>query len=268
MGISYDSCRENRELNPLYKRDHCIILNHSGLMMTNTERLITDLGPVYHETDLSGFIVEPYNAISSLSMVIAALLIWVILVKKNGRTYPFLAFVYAPLIFVGGIGSTIFHAFRASPFFLYMDVLHVFVLTIMLALYYWHKIYSRWYFIVLMTLLIILSHALPMLFFKGSAAINVSYFVSGLLILIPLAWYLFRTNFRKAKYVLFCLAALLLALFFRYADDLNLLNLPMGTHWFWHVFSGIGAWFLGLYVFKPFLEKKEKNDGSDIKIKL
>jgi hypothetical protein len=44
--------------------------------------------------------------------------------------------------------------------------------------------------------------------------------------------------------------ALLLALLFRYTDDFEHLALPMGTHWLWHVFSGIGAWFLGVYMYK------------------
>jgi len=219
-------------------------------MVDSVNMLLSDHGPIYHETDINRFIVEPFNAFSSLSMVLVALMIWLFIIRNEIKDYPFLSFIYAPLIFLGGIGSTIFHAFRVSSFFLYMDVIPVFVLTILLSLFYWYKIYNRWYFILLMTILIILSRGLPMLFFRGSVAINVSYFISGLLILVPLAWYLIRTRFKEIKYVIFSLVALLLALYFRYADDSDLLNLPMGTHWLWHIFSGIGAWFLGLYIYK------------------
>jgi hypothetical protein len=99
-----------------------------------------------------------------------------------------------------------------------------------------------------------------MFFLKGSTAINMSYFVSGILILVPLVIFLIRTRFKEVKYVVLSLTALLLALFLRYADDLNLIILPMGTHWLWHVFSGIGAWFMGLFIFRTSGSKTEQKD--------
>ena len=216
-------------------------------------RLLSDMGPVYHETNLDHLdhlVVEPFNAFSSLAMSLAAFLIWALLLKTNYKQYPFLAYIFAPLIFIGGIGSTLFHASRSSQFFLLMDWLPVLLVTILLSLFYWYKIFPKWYFVVIMTFVILFARILPALMFKGSIAINISYFVSGVLILIPLFIYMLRNQFQYWQFIAFSVVALLLALFFRYADDVEYLVLPMGTHWLWHIFSGLGAWFLGVYIFK------------------
>lgn len=216
-------------------------------------RLLSDMGPVYYETNLDHLdhlIVEPFNAFSSLAMSLSAVLIWVVLLKRNYKKHPFLAYVFTPLIFVGGIGSTLFHASRSSQFFLLMDWMPVLFLTIFLSLFYWYKIYSRWHFIVIMIFVILFARAIPALFIKGSAAINVSYFISGILILIPLVVFMFNNHFQYWKYIAISVLALLISLYFRYTDDFESLILPMGTHWLWHIFSGVGAWFLGLYIYR------------------
>jgi hemolysin III len=228
-------------------------MNRENIIEEGQNRLLTDMGPVYYETDLNHLdhlVVEPFNAFSSLAMSLAAALIWFVLVRKDFRDYPFLSYVFAPLIFIGGIGSTLFHAFRTSQFFLLMDWLPILLLTILLSLYYWYKVLPRWYFIIIMVFVIIFIRMLPMMFFQGSAAINVSYFVSGLVIIIPMAIFMIRTHFVDWKYIALSVVALLLALFFRYTDDFSSLVLPMGTHWLWHIFSGIGAWFLGVYIYR------------------
>jgi hemolysin III len=228
-------------------------MNPEKLIDQGQHRLLADMGPIYHETDinhLDHFIVEPFNAFSSLSMSLAAALIWFLLVRRDHRSYPFLSYVMAPLIFIGGVGSTLFHGFRTSQFFLLMDWLPILLLTILLSLFYWYRVYSRWYFVVIMVFAILFVRMLPMMFFNGSAAINVSYFVSGLVIVIPMFIFMLRTQFVYWQYIALSVVALLLALMFRYTDDFEHLILPMGTHWLWHVFSATGAWFLGVYMFK------------------
>lgn len=217
------------------------------------DRLLADMGPVYYETETAHaghLIVEPFNAFSSLAMSLAALMILIILVRKDFRDFPFLSYVFSPLIFIGGIGSTLFHAFRTSQFFLLMDWLPILLLTILLALYYWYKVYPRWYFIVIMVFAILLMRMLPVMFLKGSAAINLSYFISGLVIIVPILLFTARNRFVHWKPLALSVVALLFALFFRYTDDFESLILPMGTHWLWHIFSGIGAWFLGVYIYR------------------
>ena len=231
-------------------------------MTRSHDQILPDLGPVYHETHLNRLIVEPFNAVSSLTMSIAALLIWFLLIRKDYRSHPFLAYVYVPLIFIGGIGSTIYHAFRASPLFLYMDVLPVLLLSILLSLFYWYKVYPNWFFLFFMAVMIVLARGLPVMFLKGADAINVSYLLSGLLIIIPLAVFMYRTRFAGWQNVFYSVTALLLALLFRYIDNFDHLILPMGTHWLWHVFSGIGVWFFGVYIFRTSEPRDEQKKVS------
>ena len=64
-----------------------------------------------------------------------------------------------------------------------------------------------------------------------------------------------KNRFRDWQYIFYSVIMLLLALILRYTDDFESLMLPMGTHWLWHIFSALGAWFLGVYIFK----EKEQN---------
>ena len=228
-------------------------MKNPELVDETSGRLLTDMGPVYYETDLEHLdhlIVEPFNAYSSLAMAIAAVLIWVVLLRKDFKNQPFLAFVFTPLLFIGGIGSTLFHANRSSQLFLLMDWLPILFLTVILSLHYWYKLVPRVGFIVVMTFLIIAARILPSLFLEGSAVINVSYFMSGVLILVPMAVFLYQNKFKYGKYVFYSIMILLMALAMRYLDDFDKLILPMGTHWLWHVLSAFGAWFLGLFIYK------------------
>ncbi len=235
-------------------------MSRPDIIDESANRLLTDMGPVYYETDLDHLghtVVEPFNAYSSLAMALTAVLIWIFLLRSNFRSSPFLAYVFAPLLFLGGIGSTLFHAFRSSQFFLMLDWLPILLLTILLSLHYWYKLFPRWLFIVGMTLLIILARGIPAIWLRGSMAINVSYFLSGVLILIPLFIYMYRNRFHQGRYILFSVIALLIALGFRYTDDFDHLILPMGTHWLWHIFSALGAWLLGVYIYKSSRSSKQ-----------
>lgn len=228
-------------------------------------RLLTDMGPVYYETDterLGSIVVEPFNAYSSLAMALVAVLIWTLLLSKDSGRSPFLAFIFAPLLFVGGVGSTLFHAFRSSQFFLLLDWLPILLLTLLLSLHYWYKVFPNRTFIVVMILLILVARALPSVFMRGAAAINLSYFLSGVLILIPLFIFLFKTRFTNGKYILASCLVLLMALTFRLADDYEQLALPMGTHWLWHIFSAWGAWLLAVYISKSAGIRREVPSGS------
>jgi len=93
-----------------------------------------DHGPVYHETDLSNFVAEPWNALSSLIIALPAVYF---LIKYRGqyKIHAFIIYFCAPLLIMNGLGSTLFHAFRAHVFFLIMDVLPVVILTLGISIF-------------------------------------------------------------------------------------------------------------------------------------
>lgn len=214
-----------------------------------TDDLITDGGPIYAETtDLSSFIVEPWNSITSLAIVAPAIY-WAI--KLRGHDFKNYGFMWycIPLLILGGLGSTLFHGLRNSEFFLYLDVLPTAILTLSVAIYFWIKILPKWgYTFVIFVPSFILRY---MLFdwFSDHTAANIAYFITGTLIFLPILIYLHRINYFSARWILLSIFMLVVSLFFREIDTRGWFQFPMGTHFLWHIFSGIGAYYLAKFLF-------------------
>jgi hemolysin III len=210
---------------------------------------LPDGGPVYHETDLNQFFVEPWNAISSMTFLIP---VFYLLYHLRGRyrEYAFLIFWAAPLMAIGGLGSTLYHAFRASRFFLFMDVLPIAILTLSISIYFWNKVLPNWKYVVLVIATSIILRFAAFGLVQGHAAINLSYFITGLMIFLPALIFLFQTRFFEVRFLIFSAIFLIAALFFRYADDWETHVFSAGTHWLWHIFTSAGAFALTLYLIR------------------
>lgn len=154
-----------------------------------------------------------------------------------------------PLLFVGGMGSTLFHAFRASPWLLWMDILPILLLTAALSIYLWTKAIGRFDTAILLfglyfgfQLFIWFSAQLPDL-------INFSYFLRGVMMFLPAALLMRRVGLRLLKPFIYALLFFGLALCFRSLDFAFQTWLPMGSHWLWHVATAIGAHFLARFLY-------------------
>ncbi|MCB2220860.1 MAG: hypothetical protein KQI35_10740 [Bacteroidetes bacterium] len=207
---------------------------------------LSDGGPIYTETQPGHLIVEPWNAVSSLLIVLPAIY-WLWMVRKEWRNYKFMLYAI-PLMILGGTGSTLFHAFRASRFFLFMDFLPTAILTLSLSIYFWIKVLKRWwhvFFIIIPTFVLrfLLFGRLP-----SHMAINVSYIMTGIITGLPLVILLFKTNFFKVQYVIYTILLFIAAILFRELDAYEITFLPMGTHFLWHAFSGVGAYYILAYL--------------------
>lgn len=204
-------------------------------------RNLSDGGPIYMETSPGEFIIEPWNAFSSLLIIIPAVY-WLIRMKKEGNLNT-MAWIAIVLIMAGGLGSALFHAFRASVFFLIMDVLPTALLTITLSVFFWIKVLKKWWFALIIYIPLF---SLRFLFvtLPEHTAINLSYFITGVSIGLPLLIYLYQTNFIKWESVVMTIISFSIALLFRQLDKLHIEVLPMGTHFLWHTFSAVGAFFM------------------------
>lgn len=216
------------------------------------QMLPTDGGQVYAETDMSRFIVEPWNAISSLFILFPAIY-WGIKLRGKYLEYPFITFCI-PLLFLGGLGSTLFHAFRSSRFLLLLDITPTAILTLALAIYFWVKVLpSRWWIIPVIGSGV----GLRIWIFQtmeGQASANASYAVSGIMLFIPTLLLLYKTKLAYSYFIFFSLGLFVLALIFRQTDNLQQNLLPMGTHFLWHILTGLGAFFLAEYLYKVHLD--------------
>jgi hypothetical protein len=212
-----------------------------------------DGGPIYAETNPGQYIVEPWNAFSSLLIVLPAIW-WFIVIRNNVTGFKFMLYSI-PLMILGGTGSTLYHAFRSSSFFLYMDFIPTAILTLSMGIYFWFKVLKKWWYVFLV---FILSFLIRFMFFNNlpsHTAINLSYTITGTMIGLPLLILLFRTHFYKWNYVVITIVFFLAGILFRELDSRHISFLPMGTHFLWHVFTGIGAWFILGYLY--YLRKRE-----------
>lgn len=208
---------------------------------------VRDSGPVYYETAVRSGIIEPWNAISSLSYLMPAC--WFLLkCYPKYRDFPFLIFFATPLLILGGIGSTLYHAFRSSNVLMWLDVAPVFVLTLSLGTYFLWLRYRNIYFASLFLLCFIVIRFLGFSIFELQTAINVSYFLTGVYIFIPAILLLQNLNFRGTGLIGISAFLFGFALLMRWNDDFETQFFISGTHWLWHIFSAAGALFLGEFL--------------------
>ncbi|HYG38983.1 MAG TPA: ceramidase domain-containing protein [Cytophagales bacterium] len=210
---------------------------------------LPDGGSHYAETNMAQFIVEPWNALSSLLFLIPALY-WAIKIRKQVKENAFIAYC-VPLLILGGLGSTLFHAFRTSSLLLLMDVLPILILTLSVSTYFWQKIFNKWW---LTTIVVAVGFILRRLvvdigYFPYHTAANISYAISGITIFLPILIVLFKTNFQKGSVIFSSILLFVLALTFREMDAWELNFLPMGTHFLWHFCTAAGAYFIARYIY-------------------
>ncbi|MGQ3015543.1 MAG: hypothetical protein ACT6QS_17640 [Flavobacteriales bacterium] len=207
-----------------------------------------DGGLIYRETHPENFLVEPWNAFSSLAFLIPALL-FVIQLWPQRKTYGFLIYYCAPLLILGGIGSTLYHAFRSSVWLTFMDFMPIIILTLGVSIYMWRIVLGKWLTTVILTLIFIGLTLFSMRFLDGQDRVNSSYFLRGTFMFLPMLLHAIRSKGAGIGYFSGALLLFVLALLCRYVDEKTTLDImPQGTHFLWHIFCAAGAWFMGLYL--------------------
>lgn len=213
---------------------------------------ITDNGPTYAET-LIGHkpFVEPWNSISSLFIAGAgAFFLFKVKPHQPGRGFIYFA---AIMLLIGGIGSTLFHGLRTSRWLVYMDFMPIVIVSVAVALIFWKRVVHNWVLATTITLFLLglrvaLYSQQNSLHLTGQMLINISYFISGVTIFLPCLIFLVNTRFHKSNHLFLAIGLMLLALIFRLIDKDVTSALPMGTHFLWHIASGLGAYHMGLYI--------------------
>ncbi|GHA23570.1 hypothetical protein GCM10007103_00770 [Salinimicrobium marinum] len=212
--------------------------------------LATDGGPVYKETDLTRFPVEPFNTFSNL-VFLMIILFFAYKVYRETRKHYFLA-LCIPVLFLGFIGGTIYHATRSSAVWLYLDWVPIILLCMAASIYFVFKLdKSLLYKIGVIALIVAISIGVRRLPVPGLSKDTIGYLATAVALLLPMAWYVISTRGRYAGYILAALGSFTLAIIFRVSDRfVNTAILYMGTHWLWHLFGGISVFFLMAYIYK------------------
>ncbi|TAF65822.1 MAG: hypothetical protein EAZ55_07520 [Cytophagales bacterium] len=214
------------------------------------QTLLPDGAPYYQETNPNFWIMEPWNALSSLTFWIPVFY-WYARVKPHFKHYWILTFSL-PLLFLGGLGSALFHAFRVSRIFLALDVLPILLLTLLVSIYFWQKLLGSWLGTIALMIGFMLLSALiiniPAQYLSNK--INILYLLRGITLFLPMVIFLFRTQFLAAPALLISIVWFIAALMFRQIDkDVHLHQMEIGSHWLWHISTAVGAFYLGKYLF-------------------
>lgn len=225
---------------------------------------ITDGGPWYAETHVTdNFIVEPWNAFSSLAIAAPAVyFLWKI--RKNPGQYRFLL-ACIPFLFLNGLGSTLFHGLRSSRFFLLMDFMPALVLTLLITVYFWAKALPKWWMGIIAVTPVFLMRFGVIDLIPGQGGINTSYTISGIAFLLPVFLILRKYQFQKSWEIIVGAICFVLAIYFRQVDKEFTHIIPWGTHFLWHIFSGIGAYLLADYLF--FIRNQELKKAGNQEIR-
>ena len=210
---------------------------------------ILDSGPIYAETlHMHGdVIIEPWNAISSIAIALPALY-WGWRLRKDLRKYWFIA-LCMPFLFLNGLGSTLFHATRSSNFLLFMDFLPAAIVTLMVSIFLWAKAVRKWYWVLVAIVISTVLRFGVMSLTDPPLSINLGYAVGGITFLVPLVILLVRMKGKGTGLIVATILSFCFALLFREADAWNPPILPMGTHFLWHIATGVGGFLLGSYLY-------------------
>lgn len=208
---------------------------------------LPDGGYPYAETDLNYWIVEPWNATSSLSFFFPVFY-WLKKLRGKYAAYPFLSYCM-PLLFLGGLGSTLFHGFRISPFFLLLDVLPILILTASLSIFFWVKILPRWWYIFFLIIPYFIMQHFILNNIPPPYSINLAYLLRGLTMFLPAFLLIQRLRFKFADLLGLAIFFFILALCFRYFDQDFARWMYMGSHWLWHIFTSIGSFYLAAFLY-------------------
>ena len=248
-------------------------------MLANAQLL--DRGPRYTETPPdpyapdSPFIAEPWNMVTA-SFFVLIVVVWLVRLRGRYRTFPFLM-TCLPILFVGGVGGTLYHGLRTRQLYFFLDVIPIQVLalagTVYLAFRLWRG--SSWLYL---AGAIGLSLGVNRLLFSLVApqnrqlAINLNYAGLAVVVVFPMVFVLIRTRFRNLGLVVAALTSFAIAWFFRLVDQYMGVYLPMGSHWLWHTFGAISVALLieffyrverdGLTTTQPLAASREPSRGA------
>ncbi len=207
-----------------------------------------DGGMLYTETNLQHIFPEPLNAVTSV-FFLAIALYWTFKLWGKWQQHTFLSMAVL-LLYIGGIGGTIYHGLRQWNFFIMMDWLPIMLLCVFAGIYFIVRL-TRWYYALLLVVLYAAFQYFARDYVKPRGDmqlfININYAIMAGIVLLPVVAYLIHTRFKNGMWVGVALIAFILALTFRIADAWQWLF--FGTHFLWHTFGAVAAFCMFKYIY-------------------
>ena len=205
-----------------------------------------DFGPVYAETNWDAIIKEPFNALTA-ALFVALAVVWLVRLHPARQQHRFVYWGMWGLL-IGGLGGSVYHAFRAHWAFLALDALPIGILGVATAIYAIRRLTRDWLWILapifaVATLRAAIGYLLP-----GTFAINSGYALLGLAMITPLVLLAIRAKRGLWDRLVPGAGLFALALACRAGDLYASRYLSIGTHGLWHLFAAGAVWLLILFL--------------------
>ncbi len=190
---------------------------------------------LYCERLGAGLWAEPINAITNLSFVVAAIAAWHLARHRNLLTFDIQLLI--GLMITIGLGSGLFHTF-ATLWARILDVIPILLFQIVFLWIYGFRIIKLTAFIRIgLTILFLISVYFARQFphvLNGSLA-----YTPVFVLLLGLGLYHFYHTQTDRALLLWATVVFSLSLFFRTVDMVACTYTPFGTHFLWHLFTGL-----------------------------
>lgn len=222
-----------------------------------------DSGPIYLETMMGRFPVEPWSTASNL-LFLAMIVYWAWRVCEDLAAHRFIVFAL-PVLFVGWVGGTVYHATRSADIWLYLDFGPIALSAMAVGVFFWRRQGVGWPGTVALVLgPIVLAIAINVIFNLSHAMQAVfGYPALAIAILLPVLRYLRNTGWANWHYVAGGLGVFAAAVFFRTIDlQINPDVMPMGTHFLWHSLGAVAVHLLVVYIWRSDVREAAVPFGS------
>lgn len=226
---------------------------------------VRDSGPIYKETIMNRFPVEPFNTVSNFIFLVT-IIYFSYLIYKSDKKHWFLS-ACMPIYLMGFVGGTIYHATRSAEIWLLMDWVPIVVLCLACSIYFVARSEGPWIQKVLVVAVVIILNVLPRsVDLPQGFRISMGYIGTAAAVVLPIALYGKYSAWRNFKYILLAILSFLVAVSFRTLDrffDIELLY--MGTHWLWHTMGGVAVFFLMKFIYldNENYERPKKPEGAN-----
>jgi len=218
---------------------------------------VNDSGPIYKETVMGRFPVEPFNTASNL-IFLAVIVYFVYKVWNSNHRHYFLKFMM-PIFFIGFVGGTIYHATRSAEVWLLMDWVPIVVLCGACAMYFTFKATRGWTARIVLLVVILALNIVPRwISFPVGYRTSIGYIGTAIAVLLPIVVYAYRTNWHRTRFLGFAVASFVLAVSCRTLDKkFDMEWMWMGTHWLWHLLGGIAVFWIIRYIYED-IEREQR----------
>lgn len=209
---------------------------------------VGDFGPIYTETQLGRIPVEPFNTYSNLAFLFIVCY-FAFQTKLNFRKHPLIV-ITLPILLVGFVGGTIYHAFRSDRIWLVMDYMPIILLACIASIYFWSRVFSSYIIGVVIGALSFLS--LRLVFWTMlpiQIKISAGYLITAFSIIAPAAVYCLRSKLLHGRLILIAGVLFCVALGFRMVDPYSSPYVSIGTHFLWHFFGAASVFSLIKYIY-------------------